>query len=210
LLVVKVPWDIYFEACDALADAALSIDLKIAIDPKSVPYLNSVKRVALVVALILHVVSAAVLYTLELYGITTIGYIGSGLALLLTVVRPAIRLYHYVSDKLRLIRTGLRYPREDVMELRNRVSAVEASVERLTASLNLSEHDSWASEVVRSVDSVRGEVILLRAHQRDMEVEHKKSEEQLSRKAEAAISQLNEDSQALNHVREIIRFFKTA
>jgi len=210
LLVVKVPWDVYFEASDALADAALSKDLEIAIDPKSVTYLHATKRWALVVALILHVVSAAVLYMLEEYGITTIGYIGSGLALLLTVVRPSIRLYQYVSDKLKLIRSGLRYPREDVLELRNRVTALETSVERLSYSLNLSQRDSWASDMVRSVESIRGEILSLRGRQRDMDVEHRKSEEQLSRKAEAAISQLNEDSQALNHVREIIRYFKTA
>ncbi len=36
------------------------------------------------------------------------------------------------------------------------------------------------------------------------------SHEQLSREAQNAIAQLNEDSQFLGHVREIIRFVKTA
>ncbi len=43
-----------------------------------------------------------------------------------------------------------------------------------------------------------------------LKVENKTEHELLARKSEEAIAQLSEDSQFLNHAREIIRFFKKA
>jgi hypothetical protein len=131
LAIVTVPWNIHFEAKTVVDEAAVSKQKGIQVDDKQVEYAKVVAKRSLIVAIALHLLSAAGLYLLAATGISIIGYISSGAALLLTVLRPAVRIYEYLAARLAMIRQELTYPREDVWELRNRFTTLEETVKRL-------------------------------------------------------------------------------
>src|SRR5919199_3480364 len=147
LVIVTVPWNIHFEAKAVLDEAAASEQKEIKIDQKQVEYAKVVAKRSLVVAITLHLLSAAGLYTLAATGISVVGYISSGAALLLTILRPAIRTYEYLAARLAMIRQEFTYPREDIWELRNRFTTLEETVKRIEEQLDPEEPYSWVATV---------------------------------------------------------------
>lgn len=210
LVIVTVPWNIYFEAKEALSQAELSIEKGITVDPKQVDYIKVVQSRALWVVLALHLLSAFGLYGLAIAGMSPIGYLGSGAALLLTGLRPSVRTYRYFAARIAMLRQQFQYPREDVLELRDRVARLENLAQRLEFQLDPSEPTAWAAIQQREMDALRQDLTRFAAAQEELRSLNQAEHERLSREARQAISQLTTDGQFLDHVREIIRFFKSA
>ncbi|MBW4575515.1 MAG: hypothetical protein KME08_09565 [Aphanothece sp. CMT-3BRIN-NPC111] len=210
LAIVTVPWNIHFEAKEVLADAAQSTEKEIAVDAKQVEYAKVVAKRSLFIAIALHILSAIGLYALAIAGISAVGYISSGAALLLTALRPAVRTYEYLAARLAMIRQEFKYPREDIMELRSRFTTLEETVKRLEEQMNPEQPDSWIAAQQRYKEETRKELARLAASFEELRATNKLEHERLSREARQAIAQLTTDGQFLDHVREIIRFFKTA
>ena len=208
LLIVTVPWNIHFEAKEVLAQAAESTEKGIVVDDKQVKYVNLLASRSLVVALALHLGSAIALYALSATGISAVGYLSSGAALLLTVLRPAIRGYQYLASRLTTIRRQFLYPREDIVELRSRFADLESTVRNWETKFNSEDPNSWVALQERQQRATRIELTTLAASVEDLRSTNQAEHTKLARDAESAIAQLTSDVQFLNHVREIIRFFK--
>jgi hypothetical protein len=192
-------------AQEVIAEAAISQEKNIPVDRKQVDYVKTVSRWSIRLAIALHLLSGIGLYTLAATGISAVGYVSSGATLLLTALRPAIRAYQYLAVRLSMIRQQIEYPREDVVELRNRVSILEDNLAIIREKL-----DTEANIQQEEVQINRQELARLKALLEKLEAKNQVEHETLSQEAQNAIAQLTEDSQFLNHVREIIRFFKTA
>jgi hypothetical protein len=210
LVIVTVPWNIHFEAKAVLDEAAMSVQKGIAVDDKQVEYARVVAKRSLIVAIALHLLSAAGLYALSATGITAVGYVSSGAALLLTILRPAVRTYEYLAARLAMIRQEFNYPREDVWELRNRFNNLEETVKHLDEQMDPEEPYSWVATLQRYQDETRKDLARLAASFEELRATNETQHERLSRESQQAIAQLTTDGQFLDHVREIIRFFKTA
>ncbi|HEY9851058.1 MAG TPA: hypothetical protein V6D28_16435 [Leptolyngbyaceae cyanobacterium] len=210
LVIVTVPWNVHFEAKEVITEAAQSTEKGITVDRKQVDYAKMVEKRSLFVAIALHLLSAIGFYALAAAGISTIGYISSGAALLLTLLRPAIRGYQYLAMRLAMIREQVKYPREDIIELRSRFTNLETAIKGIQDKLNPEYPDSLVSTQQRLSDGVRHDLNRLSAAVEELRSTNQAEHNRLSREAQQAISQLTVDSQFLDHVREIIRFFKTA
>jgi hypothetical protein len=210
LVIVTVPWNIYFEAKEALADAALSVERGIKVDAKQVDYVKVVAQRSLWVVIALHLLSAIGLYALAATGISAVGYISSGAALLLTALRPAVRTYQYFSTRLAMIRQQFKYPREDVVELRSHFNRLQDIVNRLEQQLNPQDPRSWVSTQQRQLEAMRNDLTRQAVAHEELRTMNQAEHDRLAREAKQAIAQLTTDGQFLDHVREIIRFFKTA
>jgi hypothetical protein len=210
LVIVTVPWNVHFQAKEVLAEAAQSIEKRIPVDEKQLKYVRLLAKRSLWVALALHLFSAIGLYTLAATGISTVGYISSGATLLLTILRPAIRAYEYLYARLAMIRQEWQYPREDIMELRDRFSVLEQKVQRLEEQLDAEKPYSIPATQQRFSEETRRDLARIAANLEDLRATNQTEHERLSREARNAIAQLSTDGQFLDHVREIIRFFKTA
>lgn len=210
LAIVTVPWNIHFEAKEVIAEAAQSSEKGIAVDEKQVKYAKMVVQRSLVAAIALHLLSAIGFYTLAATGISAIGYISSGAALLLTVLRPAVRAYQYLAVRLAMIREQVKYPREDVIELRSRFVSLEAAVQRLEDKLNPEDPRSWVATQQQQWEAIRSDLSRLSAKFEELQATNQAEHQRLSRESQHAIAQLTTDGQFIDHVREIIRFFKTA
>jgi hypothetical protein len=208
LVIVTVPWNIHFEAKAVLDEAAVSAQKGIAVDEKQVEYAKVVAKRSLIVAIALHLLSAIGLYTLAATGISAVGYVSSGAALLLTALRPAVRTYEYLAARLAMIRQEFQYPREDIWELRNRFSTLEETVKRLEEQMDPEEPYSWVATQQRYQEETRKELARLGASLEELRATNEAQHERLSREARQAIAQLSTDGQFLDHVREIIAFSK--
>lgn len=210
LTIVTVPWNIHFEAKEALAEADLSVERGIAVDEKQVQYVKIVQERSLWIVIALHLLSAIGLYMLASAGISAVGYVSSGAALLLTALRPAVRTYKYFAARLAMIRQNFKYPREDIMEFRSRFIRLEETVKRLEEQLNPNDPRSWLATQQRQEQALRNDLARVAAAQEELRATNQAEHERLTREARQAIAQLTTDGQFLDHVREIIRFFKTA
>lgn len=210
LLIVTVPWNIHFEAKEVLAQATESTAKGIVVDDKQVKYVTVLVSRSLWVAIGLHLLSAIALYALAATGISAIGYLSSGAALLLTILRPAIRGYQYLAARLTMIRRQFLHPREDILELRSRFDKLESSIKNLESQLNLSDPNSWLATQQRRQEAATIELTRLAASIQNLTATNEAEHTKLARDAESAIAQLTDDGKFLNHVREIIRFFKEA
>ena len=209
-IIVTVPWNIHFQAKEVLAEAEQSAEKEIAVDAKQIKYVKLLAKRALLAAIALHLLSAIGLYTLAITGISAVGYVSSGAALLLTLLRPAVRGYEYLAVRLAMIGERVKYPREDVLELRDRVAGLESAVKNLQEQLDPSNESSWASAQQRQLEGTRNDLTRIAASLEQLRVTNQAEHDRLGREAQNAIAQLNADSQFLDRVREIIRFFKEA
>ncbi|KAM3101678.1 hypothetical protein ACKFKF_06690 [Phormidesmis sp. 146-12] len=210
LTIVTVPWNIHFDAKEALAEATLSTENGIAVDGRQVDYIRLVAQRSLWVVIGLHLLSAAGLYGLAIAGISSIGYVASGAALLLTVLRPAVRTYRYFATRIAMLRQQFQYPREDVVELRGRFVQLEEAVRRLEAELDREDPRSWATAQQSQWEALRQNLTTVAANQEGLRATNQADHDRLSRESRQAIAQLSTDGLFLEHVREIIRFFKAA
>ncbi|MBO3459451.1 hypothetical protein G7B40_013070 [Aetokthonos hydrillicola Thurmond2011] len=210
LVIVTVPWNVHFQAKEVLAQGAQSAEKDIPVVEKQLEYVKVLAKRSLVVAIALHVLSAIGLYILAATGISAVGYVSSGAALLLTALRPAISAYEYLYARLTMIRQEWTYPREDIVELRSRFDAVEATVKRLEEQLNPEQPFSLAANQQTYLEESRKEVARISANLEELRATNQTEHERLAREARQALAQLSTDGQFLDHVREIIRFFKTA
>ena len=210
LVIVTVPWNVHFQAKEVLAEAEQSREKDIAVDEEKVKYVKSLAKRSLLIALALHVLSAIGLYSLAIAGISAVGYIGSGAALLLTVLRPAVRAYEYIAARLAMVRQEFKYPRQDVMELRDRVIVIEENLTSIQYQLNLEEPGSFVSGQNRQLEVTRNNLTQVAASLEELKATNQAQHNKLAQDAQNAIGRLSSDSEFLSHVREILRFFKEA
>ena len=210
LVIVTVPWNIHFQAKEVLAEGVQSAEKGIPVDDKQLKYVMVLAKRSLLAAIALHLLSAFGLYTLAATGISAVGYVSSGAALLLTALRPAISAYEYLYARLTMIHQEWKYPREDIVELRHRVDSMEVMLKRLEEQLNPEHPYSLAAKQQLDSEETRQELARLGASLEKLSATNQIEHERLAREAQAAIAQLSIDGQFLDHVREIIRFFKTA
>jgi hypothetical protein len=210
LVVVTVPWNIHFQAREVVYEAARSEERDIGVRAEQVAYARSWVGRSLLIAVALHLISAAALYALAAAGISPVGYITAFAALLLTGLRPLARAYAYVADRLSAIGRELRYPRDDVTKLLGDVEGIKGRLERVEAAINADEPNSWAAQQRDALAELRAQSSATRAALDDLRAANQLEHQRLAREAQGAIAQLSVDSQFLGHVREIIRFVKEA
>lgn len=210
MVIVTVPWNVYFQAKQVLAEAEESQDKEIKIDRKKLDYVQTLAKRSLPIAVLLHLLSAIGLYTLAITGISAVGYVGSGAALLLTGLRPAIRAYEYISARLGMVRQEFRYPREDMWELRGRVEMLEVNLQAIQEEFNLENPQSLVVKHTRNLEAMRHDLTQVATALESLKSTNQAQHEQLTKESQNAIAQITEDGEFLNHAREIIRFFKQA
>ncbi len=210
LVILIVPWNIHFQAKEVLEDAAKSVEKAISVNLEEIEYAKIVSQRALLVAIALHLLSALTLYLLAYFGISPVGYISSGAALLLTILRPAVRAYEYIARRLNIIGHELKYPREDVVKLRQRMGTLEKEVEELAKQMDPEKPSSWAATQQHHLSKIEQELNRVRVALEELKATNQSEHQRLSREAKQAIAQLTADGQFLDHVREIIRFIKNA
>ncbi len=210
LAITVIPWNMHFTAKEVVHEAAASTDKGIPVNPKDVAYAARLAKGFFWLSISLHFISAVALYLLAYYQITPLGYLAALAALLLTFLRPLHRLYAHIAHRLQQVRQQITYPREDVHELRGKVTMLEEGVAKLTTQLNTEDEYSWASQVQRDMTDLKARIEKVHVLMDEAQLQNAKEHERLARKGEADLARLSEDAQFLNQVRDLVRFIKQA
>lgn len=203
LLVTTVPWNVHFAARAAVREAAVSSERGIKVDAAKQARIAAVGRQALGVALALHVLTAGGLYMVAAAGWSPVGYAGAALAAALTFVRPGARACAYLAEQVRTFRKEVTHPREDVVELRRRVDTLEAT-------LDLKADTSWASTTQERVQTLVDDLAELVSDVTRLRVGNREEHARLEQEYRAALATVTEDRRFVEHLREIVRFVRTA
>jgi hypothetical protein len=210
MLIVTVPWNIYFKARAAVQTGKESQQEGISVDDRQIQYANGIATKSLIVAIGLHIGTAIGLYWLAINGITALGYWSSIGVLLLTLLRPAISTYEYLAIRLGAMQEQFAYPRADILELRGRFQDLEYRVTQLASQLDADDDTSWLSQQNYRWENNREEIAKLKVAIADLKASNESDHQRLTQEARQAISQITVDGQFLEHARELVRFFKTA
>lgn len=130
LFVVKVPWDLYYEAKSLLFEMERSIELGIPVKPERRAYVVKLRRVTGVVAVASHILSAGLIAAVTYFSNGQTGYYFAVFYVLSMLFRPAGEAHKFLREKLREIRGEVKFPREDVVKLR---ADLDAALDRLKA-----------------------------------------------------------------------------
>jgi len=210
IAVVTLPWNLHFKARAVLIDAARSRQDGISVAEGDMRYVARWARLSLWLAIALHVVSAAGLYLLGYFGISRLGYFAAIAALLLMGLRPAGRAYEYLAARLTSIGREVHYPRDDVISLRTHIGDMNESLSKIIDQLDMDKAESWASRIEARIATTMKMIEGMRAEASDERSRNEDAHRLLARDAEAAAARMAEDARVLNHVRELVRFFKEA
>ena len=210
VVVTTIPWNVHFSAKQVAMEAKESREKGIRINFENVDYVNLIVRRSLAIAIALHGLSALGFYLLAVTGVSAIGYIGSGASLLLTGLRPAIAFYQYLSERLREIGQAVKYPRDDIIKVRDRLMSVEQGLKRLSDQVDPDKANSVTASQQRQLEALRQDVTRLSTSHRTLEAQNAADHDRLAREAQGAIAKLNADAEFLDRARELIRFFKEA
>nr|WP_295768928.1 hypothetical protein [Rhodoferax sp.] len=203
--VVTVPWNMVFQAKQVLFDAQTSRQRGIQIDPEAVTYAQRWARIALWIALALHVFTAAVLCFVAHSGVGLIGWLGAAAAIVLTLMRPGLRAYAHVRERLGRFAREVEVPREDAEELRRRLLQVEQQLAALAHQCATTTHqtEQHLQEIDARATAATDNHTTLAEHVRLEMV-------RVEREAKNTVAQVLGDASVVGHVRELVRFFKAA
>ncbi len=206
LLIVTVPWNLHFTADAALREATLAAAAGREVDEAELAYATRLRLRSLQVAIGLHGVTAAVLLLLALTKVSPLGYAGAGAALALTLMRPGLKAYEHMRERLRTLRRELVLPREDGVELGRQLRELQSSVEQLRRRVDDHEAGSLPVQIRELEQRLDG----MAKHWRDQHHAQELAIEQVRRDADSSIARVLGDAAIVGHVRELVRFFKQA
>ncbi len=209
IVIVTVPWNAHFKAKEVLDDAEISKRKDILVVDETLNFAKKIAKRSLIVAISLHIASAVALYLIAYFNISEVGAFAALAALLLTFLRPSVRFYEYLNQKLGNIKQEFRYPREDLHETLRKVEDLKFRLESIENDLSMEENvDSWKKRV-------NADLILLHQESEKQETKLSNLKEETSLefakvRAEQAekFAKVTADSKVLDAVREIGNFVK--
>lgn len=194
IVLLKAPWDLYFQAQATLFEMQRSRERQIILTAGREAYVRTLARRLGWLAVGAHVVSAAGLALLTWFAGHSIGYYFAAFYLVSTVFRPAVAGYAYLAHKLRAIGEEAHYPREDVMELRARLAAQEASLLQLRPQMERHGKDLAQERDARELEELRLRTTL----------------ESVSREMERAVGRLTDNQEVISGIQAFVRLVTQA
>jgi hypothetical protein len=139
IVLVAVPWNLYFGARRVVIQMAVSRARGINIAPAEESEAVAIARRMLWFALGGHILTAAVAGVVTFVSAATIGYYVMAAYLLSATIRPAAAYFAHLRERISTLSRESLHPREDVVELRERVTALAESWRSLGDDLRRTE-----------------------------------------------------------------------
>jgi hypothetical protein len=150
--VVTIPWNAYFKAKEILFEADLSKSKKIAVNSDNVEFAKKIAFRSFLISMLLHITSALVLFGIAHYEISKVGYYSAVLVLLLTLLRPSMRFYEYLQKRLEMIRSEIKFPRDDIETMKSKLDEVYNALDTNPDSF------SWRLEIDSKIENLENQI----------------------------------------------------
>jgi hypothetical protein len=193
VVLVTLPWNLYFDARQVSAENAISRERGIAIPPARDRETRHIARRALILALCGHLGTAAAVAAFAAVSGAVLGYYLAGFYLLSTAIRPAVAYLGHLRERVTVLRREGTHPRDDVVSLRNAHRAVAEDLERLRQQV--------------TADLTRIEDALVAARNRDQDVRVRI--DRMGRRIEDTLDGLSDHQELLTGIRALVRMIRT-
>jgi hypothetical protein len=135
VLLLAVPWNLYFAARRVMTQMAVSLRRGISVSEAEQAEAERIQRRMLWFALGGHVLSALVTGVVAYVSGAVIGYGVAGFYLLSATIRPAAAYFSHLRERIGALSRESLHPREDVVSLREQVNLLTEQVEHLNREL---------------------------------------------------------------------------
>ena len=189
LVILKVPWDLYFQAQQVAFEQQRARERKIMVPVERETYIRVLRQRLGWLAIGAHMFSAAFIALVTAFSRGQVGYYFADFYLISTVFRPAIAGYVYLRTKLLAIAEESAYPRDDIVTVLDKLHWQEATVRDLTDQIR---EEREARE--RETRERESETLELRQHVHA-----------LSREFETTISRLSDNQEVIKGVQAFVR-----
>ena len=135
VLLLAVPWNLYFAARRVMTQMAVSRSRGISVSEAEQAEAGRIQRRMLWFALGGHVLSALVTGVITYAAGAVIGYYIAGFYLLSATVRPAVAYFSHLRERIGTLSRESLHPREDVVSLREQVDLLTEQVEHFSRDL---------------------------------------------------------------------------
>lgn len=208
--VLKLPWDLYFQARGLVLDQTESRRRGLEVADDEVAYGTQATRRLLFLCLFTHLLAAALSASLSYFSGGKIGYAFAVFFLVSTAFRPMGAFYTHMTERLRDLRKRARVPRQDAIDLRARLEQLELrsqSWERQSEELQRQLQD-FLKEGKRDFQTGErrreelAETVLRQGRDFESKVDR------VCREFEASIARLSSDREVLDGIRAFVRLVK--
>src|SRR5215469_2430646 len=136
VLLLAVPWNLYFAARRVMTQMAVSRARGISVSDAEQAEAERIQRRMLWFALGGHVLSALVTGVIAYVSGAVIGYGVAGFYLLSATIRPAAAYFSHLRERIGALSRESLHPRDDVLMLREQVDLLTEQVEFLATDLS--------------------------------------------------------------------------
>ncbi|MER6506671.1 hypothetical protein ABT158_07635 [Nonomuraea sp. NPDC001636] len=192
VVLLTFPWNLSFAARQVVRDIAVSREAGIDVPARGEEEARTIARRMLVLAVAGHVVSAVVVAVVTFFSGRQIGYYFAGFYLLATAFRPAGAYVGHLRERVRTLGREVRYPRLDVIALRDQVEALSAAAERLT----------------RQAGEIGGELAATRAGLERADHDLDRRITLMARRFEETVDGLNDNQEIITGLRAFLRLLR--
>ncbi|GGM65724.1 hypothetical protein GCM10007977_079130 [Dactylosporangium sucinum] len=189
VVLVTLPWNLYFDARRIIAENAISRARGIEVPAAQDVEAGRIARWMLRFAIGGHLVTAAGTALFAVVSGELVGYYLAGFYLLSTALRPAGAYFGHLRERVTSLRRESTHPRDDVVSL-------QATVRELTTAV-----DALKQEL--------GDVQEHAARLEDGQREQRRANEQLARRIETTIDGISDHQELLTGMRALIRMIRS-
>lgn len=194
ILILKIPWDLYFQAHEVQFELQRSRERGVAVTADREGYIRRLRFRLGWLAVALHLFSAALIAGVAYFSGGTVGYWFAGFYVVSTLIRPTAAGYVYLSRKLRAIGEEVRYPRDDVLDVREKLEWQEQTIRTMSSRV-----DQFAEEIQRETNI------------RDLETrELRQQVHVISREFETTVSRLTDNQEVIQGIQAFVRLVTQA
>jgi hypothetical protein len=221
IVLVTVPWNLYFAARQAVAEMAVSRQRGITVQAA---HDTEARRIALWMlwfALGAHVATAVVTVVIAYVSGAKAGYYFAGFYLLSTAVRPAAAYLAHVRERITALSRESTHPRADITSLTSRVDFVAGTLAELRAELSRVTDDLRRTESTLADDIAHTRQLMTaelsrwqdaqaadRAAARSRDDDLGRRIDQMVHRIEATLDGISDHQELLTGIRALVRMIR--
>ncbi|MBD3140726.1 hypothetical protein [Microbispora bryophytorum] len=200
IVLLTVPWNLYFQAHALIHEIRVSRERGMEVSPEreteALRIAGRMRRAAVAA----HLLSAALLAVVAYFSGETVGYYFAVFYLVATLFRPTGAWFSHLRDRMTTMLAEVRYPREDVVTLVERVTALEGRAE---------ESEARAAELAGRLDALAVETragfhaATARADDLDRRLDA------MGRTFEGSLSRLTDNQEVLSGIKAFLRLIRS-
>jgi hypothetical protein len=203
--MITLPWNLYFEVQGLLEDQGNAGERGTEIKEKDRVDARRLAKRLFILCMALHFGTAIGVTIYTQYSPNPMGYFFAGAFALSATFRPLASFYKFQMARLRVLRGELRFPRDDIVLLKNRVDKLEPQLKDQEHDLRQldSSHTTFSESSQRRLNGLE-EQLTKNARHFDDQIE------KISGEFERSIERLTEDKELLRGIKAFLKLVKTS